>query len=188
MTLSSQTLHRTLKQKAYHEMKEFFLIALYLWIVFGLFLLYKSVLLAEEHISFTAHGLALLNALAFAKVMLVARALHLGERFDDAPLVYPTLLKSALFSILLSCCKILEDVVVGYFRGKSVQESIADIGGGSWKSILTFTLLLFVVLIPFFGVGEVERVLGEGKLTRLFFGPRPLLSGPPQAPASVEGS
>ena len=31
----------TLKQKAYHEMKEFFVIACYLWLVFALLVLYK---------------------------------------------------------------------------------------------------------------------------------------------------
>lgn len=154
-------------------MKEFFLIALYLWVVFGLFLLYKSVLLDEEHISFLAHGLALINALAFAKVILIARALHLGEKFDDAPLIYPTLLKSASFAVLLACCKILEDAGVGHLRGLSFQQSISDIGGGTWKSILTLTLLLFFTLIPFFAIGELQRVLGEGKLTQLFFRPRP---------------
>ena len=61
MSMSSQGL----KQKAYHEMKEFLLIAFYLWVVFGLFVLYKSVILAEEHISFAYHGFAIINALAF---------------------------------------------------------------------------------------------------------------------------
>jgi hypothetical protein len=69
----------TLKQKAYHEMKEFFVIACYLWLVFALLVLYKSVILSENHIPFAAHGLALLNALALAKVMLVARGLHLAR-------------------------------------------------------------------------------------------------------------
>jgi hypothetical protein len=170
MTKSNQAL----KQKAYHEMKEFLLIAFYLWVVFGLFLLYKSVILAEEHISFASHGLALVNALAFAKIVLVGRALHLGERLDDAPLIYPTLLKSASFSLLLACCKILEDAVVGTFRGKSFPESVSDIGGGTWSSILIIALLLFVVLVPFFGFGELQRVLGKGQLAQLFFRPRPL--------------
>jgi len=163
---------QTLKQKAYHELKEFFLIALYLWVVFGLFVLYKSVLLAEEHVSLALHGFAVINALAFGKIILIARAFHLGERLDDAPLIYPTLLKSALFTVLLACCKILEDAAVGHFRGLSFQQSIADIGGGTWKSILTLTMLLFVMLIPFFAMGELQRVFGEGKLAQLFFRPR----------------
>ena len=117
----------SLKQKAYKEIKEFYLIALYLWVVFSLFILYKSVILAEEHISFAFHGFALINALALAKVVLVARHFHLGEGFDDAPLIYPTIFKSALFTILLACFKILEDVAVGHFHGKSFQESISDL-------------------------------------------------------------
>ena len=62
---------------------------------------------------------------------------------------------------------------MGHLRGLSFQQSISDIGGGTWKSILTLTLLLFFTLIPFFAIGELQRVLGEGKLTQLFFRPRP---------------
>ena len=54
---------RTLKQKAYRELNEYLAISCYLWLVFGLFVLYKSVLLSEQHISFVAHGIALFNAL-----------------------------------------------------------------------------------------------------------------------------
>jgi len=169
-----ETSSRTLKQKAYHEFKEFLIIALYLWVVFVLFLVYKSVILNEEHIDYLAHGVALINALVLGKFILIARALHLGDRADDAPLIYPTLLKSALFSLVLAACKILEEAAVGRYHGKSFSQSIADLGGGTWKGMLTLTVILFVVLIPFFGFGELQRVLGEGKLKQLFFRPRSL--------------
>jgi hypothetical protein len=106
-----------LKQKAYHELKEFLVIALYLWVVFGFFLLCKSVILNEERISYLAHGVAFINALVLAKFVLIARAFRLGDQANDAPLIYPILLKSALFSVVLSCCKILEDAAVGFFHG-----------------------------------------------------------------------
>jgi len=93
------TSSRTLKQIAYQQLKEFLLIALYLWVVFGLLIMYKSVILAKYHIDFAYHGFAIINALALAKVMLTAKDLHLGEQFDEAPLIYPTLLKSALFRL-----------------------------------------------------------------------------------------
>jgi hypothetical protein len=163
-----------LKQRAYYELKEYVIIAFYLWVVFGLFLLYRSVILGDEHISSLAHGVAAINALVLGKFVLIARAFHLGGRSENSPLIYPTLIKSALFSIVLACCKILEDAAVGFFHGKSFSESIADLGGGTLKGILTLTLLLFVVLIPFFGFGELQRVLGEGKLAQLFFRPRDL--------------
>ncbi|HXU17187.1 MAG TPA: hypothetical protein VN708_18780 [Terriglobales bacterium] len=158
-----------LKQKAYNELKEFLVIAFYLWVVFGLFLVYRSVILNEEHISYLAHGVALVNALVLGKFVLIARAFHLGDRANEAPLIYPTLLKSALFSVVLACFKIFEDAATGFYHGKSFSQSIADLGGGTWKGILTLTALLFVLLIPFFAFGELQRVLGEGKLVQLFF-------------------
>jgi len=169
------TAKRTLKQKAYHEFREFLVIALYLWVVFGLLVLYKSVILNQEHIDMIAKGFALLNALALAKVMLIAKAMHLGEWVNDAPLIYPTIVKSASFAVVLLFFKILEEAVVGLHHGKSFQESIADLGGGTLKAILTFALLLFVMLIPFFGFTELERILGEGKLRQIFLGRNPLL-------------
>lgn len=161
----------TLKQRAYLELKEFLVIALYLWVVFSLFLVYKSVVLNEE-ISQLAHGIAAVNALVLGKFVLVARAFHLGDQADNAPLIYPTLLKSALFSFVLACCKLLEEAVAGLYHGKSFSQSIADLGGGTLKGILTLTVLLFVMLIPFFAFSELQRVFGEGKLAQLFFGPR----------------
>ena len=175
---------QSLKEKAYHEFKEFVVIALYLWVVFGLFLLYKSVILRGEHISVVAKGFALINALALGKIMLVARALHLGDWANDAPLIYPTLLKSALFTFLLAVFKILEEAGVGLYHHRSFQESIADLGGGSLQGILTLTLLLFFMLIPFFACSELQRVLGEGKLAQVFFHPRSLESQPGESPSA----
>jgi len=150
------------------------MIAVYLWLVLGLLVMHKSVILAEYHIDFAYHGLALINALALAKVMLVAKDLHLGEQFDEAPLIYPILLKSALFSVVLACFKILEEIAVGLYRGQSFHQSIADLAGGTWKGVVVLTVLLFGVLIPFVGYGELERVLGERKLKQLFLHSRPL--------------
>src|ERR1700732_4418065 len=93
--------NRTLKQKVYKEIKEYLAISFYLWVVFALFLLYKSMILAEHRIHFAYHGFALINALALGKVILVAQDLHLGNRFKEAPLIYPTLFKAAVFAITL---------------------------------------------------------------------------------------
>jgi len=59
---------QALKQRVYHEFKEAVIIALYLWVMFGLLLLHKSMILAEHHIDFAYHGLAIINALCPASV------------------------------------------------------------------------------------------------------------------------
>src|SRR5215469_8915714 len=163
---------RDLQQKARNQVKEFLVASLYLFLVFGLMITYKSIILAEHRIPFAYHGVAIIIALALAKVMLVAKDLHLGDRFNQAPLIYPTIIKSALFTIVLACFKILEDTIVGFYHGESFHQSIADLAGGTWKAIVTLTLLLFVILIPFVGFGELQRVVGEGRLARIFFRPR----------------
>jgi hypothetical protein len=99
------TAEGTFKQRAFLEAKEGLIITLYLWAVFGLLVLHKSMILSEHHIDFTYHGLALINALALAKVMLLVRRVDLGEQLKNAPLIYPTVLKSALFTIVLACFK-----------------------------------------------------------------------------------
>lgn len=160
---------RTLKERSLHELKEYLAITLYLWIIFGLFLLHKSVILNGEHINSLAKGFALINALALGKIMLIARALHLGDRFNKMPLFYTALIKSALFTVVLALFKILEEAAVGLYHGKSFQASMADLGGGTLMGILTLALLLFVMLIPFFGFTELQRVLGEDELRQIFF-------------------
>ena len=159
----------TLKQKAWQGMKDYFIISLYLWLIFGLFVIYQSVILAEHDIPFAMHGFALINALALAKVMLVAREFNFADNFKDAPLIIPTLFKSAAFAVILGCFKILEEIGVGLYHGRSISESIIEVVGGRIEGILVFIALLAVELIPFFGFTELRRVFGEGKLERLFF-------------------
>jgi hypothetical protein len=160
---------RAPKHRIVHEVREYLVISLYLFVVFSLFVLYKWVILAEDHIDFALHGFALFNALALAKVMLVAQELHLGDQFRDAPLIYPTLLKSFVFTIVLACFKILEDGVMGILHGKSFHESAVLIAGASWKEDLILASLFFVMLIPFFGFTELRRVFGEDRLVGVFF-------------------
>ena len=167
-----------LKKKVVHEMREYLVISFYLFVVFSLLVVYKSLVLAEQHIDYTLHGFALINALALAKVMLVTQELGLADRFRNAPLIYPTLLKSFVFTVVLACFKIAEEFVVGRFHGKSFHESIADLGGGTWKGVLTLTTLVFVMLIPFFGFTELRRVFGADLLVGVFFRPRYLLNLP----------
>jgi hypothetical protein len=159
----------SLKHRIYDAMKEFFFIAIYLWLVFGLFVVYRSVILAQQHIPPLETGFAVINALVLGKVMLVAKELHLGDTSHDAPLIYPTLAKSALFSLAMALFKILEEWGQGLYHGRSFHESIANLGGGTWQGIICLTGLLFVLLIPFFGFTELQRVLGKEKLRELFF-------------------
>lgn len=165
---------QTLKTKAVHELKEYLVVSFYLWIFLAMFVEFKSLTLAREHIDFVAHGVALINALVLGKFLLIARAFNLGKQAENAPLIYPTLLKSAILAVIVVILKIIEDMIVGHFHGKSAAESIADLGGGSGKAMFIMTVMLFVVLVPLTAFGELGRVVGEEKLHALFLRPRDL--------------
>jgi len=172
------TAPRQLKRKLAHETREYLIISFYLFVVFSLLVVHKSVILAEHHIDYSLHGFALINALALAKVMLMAQDLHLGDWFGDAPLIYPTLLKSFVFTVILACFKLIEDFLLGKLHGKSFHESIANFGGGSWKGIATLSALICIMLVPFFGFTELRRVFGPDRLFAVFFRPKQLWNLP----------
>jgi hypothetical protein len=88
----------SVKEKAIHELKEGLVVSFYLWVVFALLEAHKSVILAEEHVDFAAHGMAVINAVALGKFLLVLRSSGLGRGAGNKPLIYPTILRSALLA------------------------------------------------------------------------------------------
>jgi hypothetical protein len=157
-----------LKEKIVAEGKQFFWIFVYLWVVLGLFSIHKSIVLHERTLIYR-QGFALINALILAKIMLIAEMFRIGNNLKNKPLIYPVIFKSAVFSVILVACSILEESLTELWRGKTI--SIA-IGGGSLKGVLVIGIIVFVVLMPFFALKELGRSVGDGKLYELFFGRR----------------
>jgi len=84
-----------------------------------------------------------------AKVIVLGEHLPAVERFRHKPLVYAILFKSVLFSAMLICFEMLEEVLVGLFHGQTIAQSIPELGGGGVEGILLLGVIMFVVLIPF---------------------------------------
>jgi hypothetical protein len=70
--------------------------------------------------------------------------------------------------VVLVLVSLFEEVVRDLLHHKTIGESLAEIGGKS-PVMLTNGMLMFVVLIPFFAFQEIGGVLGENKLSQLFF-------------------
>jgi hypothetical protein len=157
-----------IKSKVIEATKGYLVMSAYLWVILGLFAVYRAVILGQK-VSVLGQGVVIFNALLLGKVMITAKELRLGEVSKDRPLIYPTLLRSALFAIVLALFKVIEEAVRGLFKGESFQQSIADIGGGTWEGILCVTAIMFVALIPFFAFTELQRVFGKARLRDLFF-------------------
>jgi hypothetical protein len=157
-----------LKQRVLDEVIKFLAIAFYLWVMFGVFALHEAVVSEKDHINYHFYGFAIINALILGKVMLVAEDLHFANWFKDKPLMYPILCKAVAFSILFLVFDVVEEVLVGVFKGKTIG-SIPSVGGGSLSGVFFVGVILAIALIPFFAFREIGRAIGERELHALLF-------------------
>ena len=159
----------TFQERAKDKIRNFTLMFVYLWVVFGMLAVHESIVLSQHQINYRFHALAIVNALVFAKVLLVAEDLHLGRRFNDKPLVYSILFKSLLFGVTLICFHVAEHVLIGMWDGRPIAQSIAEVGVNKLAGIVSLGIIATVALVPFFILREISRVIGPDKFWSLFF-------------------
>jgi len=159
----------TLKERAVGEFKRLLVIFLYLWLVFGLLSIHKSLVLSQHHLDTEEHAFAIINAFVFAKVLLVGEHFNLGTRFNQKPLIYPILYKCFVFSVVLIGFHVIESVGVGLWHGHTIVESVPPFLGWNPRGLLAVSVMCFVLLLPFFGFREIVRVIGRAKMRSLLF-------------------
>ena len=158
-----------LKERVIHEVVEYWLNVVYLTCVFAAFTQYRRFLLAAHNITYTNYGIAVIQALILAKVIMIGDAVRLGRGLERKPLIYPTLYKTIVFTIFVGVFKIIEHAIKGLWNGEGLMEELAgSIEKGS-NDIFANSLIIFVAFIPFFAIKELGRVLGEDKIRALFF-------------------
>lgn len=162
----------TFKQKAAEEFRRFLVLFLYLWILFGVFVLNQGIILREQGVNFTMQGFAFINALVFAKVMMVFEIFDPGLWLRKRPLIYPILYETLLLTVLFIVVHILEKVIEGLFHGRTVAQSLPSIGGGGLAGLLSASVIMFFALLPFFTLRNLSMAMGEGRLRAILFGER----------------
>jgi hypothetical protein len=171
----------TLHQSAIRELKEFAILAVYLYITLGSVILMKTAVLHSQGIEFAPWGIAIVKAAVLAKFMLLGKAMKIGERTTTtSPLIWPTLHKAFAFLVLLIIMTIIEEAVVGMFHHRSVAASLGELVGIRLEETIAGCLIVLLVLIPFFAFRVLDEALGEGKLLRMFFVDRDVQIGAPQ--------
>ena len=160
---------RKFKEKASEEFKRFFVIFLYLWVVFGLLSIHKSIVLLQHHLDTEENTFAFINAFVFAKVLLVGEHFNLGTRFNHKPLIYPILHKCFIFTLVLMSFHVIESTAVGLWHGETLANSLPPFLGWSPKGLLAVGVMCFVLLLPFFGFRELARVMGRQRMWALLF-------------------
>jgi hypothetical protein len=159
----------SLREKAGQELTEFLILMAYLYVCFAAVLYFKAAVLQAQGTIYAHLGVAIIKAALCAKFMLLGRVFHVGERFKDVPLIVPTLHKSVVFLLLLAVLTVIEEVVVGAIHGETVVHSISAIGGGTLNQLAATTLIIFLILVPYFAFRSLGEIVGDKTLVRLFF-------------------
>jgi hypothetical protein len=155
-----------IKQKAIHEGQEFAGIALYLAFFFCAVVTYRMLLLRQYQISYFNYGAALINALVIAKVILIGEYARLGHKREAKPLLYTSLYKAFMFSLLVLAFHILEEVIKLLIHGEKIVEALHRV---QIDELLSRCVIIFCTFIPLFAFRELQRVIGEENFRSLFF-------------------
>jgi hypothetical protein len=161
-----------LKKRAAHELREFCVVAAYLLICFMALAYLKATILHAHGIPFAPFSLAIVKALICAKFVLILNVFHAGDRFKTRALIWPTLYKSLIFLVLLVILNMIEEVLVGLAHHRSVADSLAEVGGGTFPQLIATSVVGFLILVPFFAFRTLGEVVGEQNLVRVFLSPR----------------
>jgi hypothetical protein len=157
------------KAKLTHELTRYWFNFLYLAFFLGAFTWYRRLVLAEYHIHYLHYGIALIEALVLAKVILLVDAMHVGQRRGEGkPLIIPVFYKAVVFTFWVGVFGILEHMIEGVFRGDGLMGGFREFVDVGKDELLARCLVTFFAFIPFFAFEELGKILGEGKIRKLF--------------------
>lgn len=149
------------------ELVKLFWTFLYLLVLFGSLVLFRAVLLEGEGQNLDwRYGFAALNALIFAKVVLIGDWIGVGRRADGRPLLWSILLQAAAFGALFVLFHFLEEGIKGLFHGLPFGSGLRAFAA-EYRTALVSALLFAVALIPFFALRELSAALGPQRVRTL---------------------
>jgi hypothetical protein len=100
-------------------------------------------------------------------VILTGELLHVGERFDDRPLITSTFWKTLAFGVLIAAFGVLERLFGAFIHHRPLAEEFS-LSRPDGYELLARIPLQVVALIPLFAFRELGRVIGEDRLAALF--------------------
>jgi hypothetical protein len=157
---------RRLKQKVTFELEELASLTAYLAFFFGVVTTYSLLLRGTVQGSWFAYGVALLNAVVTAKVILIGEVVHLGRRYERKAVFPSAIWKAFVFAWLVFAFHVVEDIIKGMVHGETFARAAQSL---HIYDLLVRTALVFCTFVPLFIVRELRRVIGDERFRDLFF-------------------
>lgn len=157
----------TVAERVREELRKYLVISLYLYVCFGVVLLYEASVAGPDAVTTLHYGSAAIKALVIGKFILIGEALSVGAKSQGHPLLHRVAWKSLAVLVLLVVFKILEELVVGWVHGERTGAIAAAFLERGWVATLAPTLLMLLILVPLVSASELYRSLGHERFRAL---------------------
>lgn len=143
---------------------------LYFFIAFNLIVVTTNLLTRDYWFNLGTFMLASTTALIVGKVVLVVDKVRIIDKFRGAPLAQPILYKTVFYSVVVTVVRFLERLMHFAFdpRGfdAAAEAALADF---SWHRFVAVQVWIFVCFMLYVTASELNALVGDGQLRRLFF-------------------
>lgn len=157
------------KQKFTHEFVEYWINVIYMAVFFSAVIFYRRLVLAQHGIFLEDYFAGVLKALVIAKVVMIGGFLRISRKYENKPLMIPSLYKALLFTIWVMIFDLFEVFIIGFINNPDLTDASHTVAShitGVWFGA---ALVIFVSFIPFFMFKELSRFMGSDKIRGLFF-------------------
>jgi hypothetical protein len=165
------------KARLREELHKYLAVSGYLYVCFVAIVLFKMAVLRDAGVAYLPLGLAAAKALILGKFVLIGEAAHVGSRVQARTLLHRIVRRVALLFLLLVLLLVVEELLVGWFHGHPLAQTLAEYRH-RLPELLAMLLLLLLILVPLVGVTEFSHARGPRALRDL------LLEPPGQASAA----
>lgn len=166
---------RSWKEWLIDEIKEVGLVIGYLAVSFCIIQTYRcATILAKcsENDFLTSYGTACVTAVLLGKFVFVIEKMRISKGFSNHPLIIPVIYKTALFTICANVLLHLEARFLHHASESSASQNpmpaVTD-PLAFWLCTFAHQLAIVVTFFLFFTFRDIARVLGRGRLMRMFF-------------------
>lgn len=169
------------KARLREELHKYLVVSGYLYVCFLAIVLFKMAVLRDAGIAYVPLGFAAAKALILGKFLLIGEATHVGSRVGARTVLQRIVRRVVLLFALLIVLVVVEELLVGWFHGHPLAQTLAEYRH-RLPEVLAMLLLLLLILVPLVAVMEVGRAMGPGALRALLLAP-PGQAGAADAPA-----
>jgi hypothetical protein len=157
-----------------HEFAEMIPPTIYFFVILHIVALIRTLMTARTGIDITTTTSVGVASLILGKAVLLANALPFINRYPEKPLIWNVCWKTLLYFLVALVIHYLEHLYefwkVAPGLAAANQKLLAEI---VWPHYWAIQILLAVLIFVYCVTSEIARVVGEGKLRKMFFGPLP---------------